>query len=53
MGASFDETKREVDEESGCTRGGERFRQEKRQRTGEGPAVIKTQDRKGRPHGTK
>ena len=53
MGASFYKIVRESKEESGCTRGGERFRQEKRQRTGEDPATIKTQDHKGRPHGTK
>ena len=50
MGASFDETLREVEEESGCTRGGARFRQEKRQRTREGPAAIETQNHKGQPH---
>ena len=44
MGASFDEIVREVEEESGCTRGGARFRQEKRQRIGEGTATIGTQD---------
>ena len=53
MGASFDKTVREAEEESGCTRGGARFQQEKRQRTGEGPVVIGTQDCEGRPHGTK
>ena len=50
MGASFDETVREAEEESGCTRGGERFRQEKRQRIGEGPAVIKMKNYEGKPH---
>ena len=44
MGVSFDETMREVEEESGLMRGGARFQQEKRQRIGEGPTVIKTQD---------
>ena len=53
MGASYDETMREVEEESGLTRGEERFQQENRKRTGEGPAVIETQDRDGRLHGTK
>ena len=53
MVASFDNTMRESKEESGCTRGGERFQQEKRKRTGEGPAVIKMQDHEGKPHGTK
>ena len=53
MGASFDETLREAEEESGITRGGARFQQEKRQRKREGPAVIKMQDREGRPHETK
>ena len=53
MGASFDEIVREAKEDIGLTRGGERFQQEKRQRTGEGPVVIEMQDREGRPHGTK
>ena len=44
MGSIYDETVRESKEASGLTRGGERFRQEKRQRTGEGPAAIETQD---------
>ena len=42
MGASFDEIVREVEEESGLTRGGARFQQEKRERTGEAPATIET-----------
>ena len=42
MGASFNDTVREDEEESGCTSGGARFRQEKRKRIGEGPAVIET-----------
>ena len=46
MGASFDETVREAEGESGLTRGGSRFRQEKRQRTGEGPTAIEMQDYK-------
>ena len=50
MGASFDETVREAKEESGFTRRGVRFRQEKRHRTGEGPATIEMQDHEGRPH---
>ena len=50
MGATYDETVRKVDEESGITRGGERFRQEKRQMTGEGPTMIKMKDHKGIPH---
>ena len=45
MGASFNKTVRKYEEESGCTRGGARFRQEKRQRTGEGLSMIKTQYR--------
>ena len=32
MGASIDETMREVEEESGCMRGGARFQQVKRER---------------------
>ena len=40
MGASDDETMRKVEQESGLTRGGARFRKEKRQRTGESPAMI-------------
>ena len=53
MGASFDETVREAKEESGFMRGGARFRQEKKHRIGEGPAVIEMQDHEGRPHRTK
>ena len=53
MGASFDEIVREAEEGIGCTRGGERFRQKKRSRTGEGPTMIETQDREGQPHGKK
>ena len=53
MGAIFDETLREVEEESGCTRGGARFRQEKRQRTREGPTAIEMQDHEGISHETK
>ena len=53
MGASFNETMREVEEESGITRGGARFRQDKMQSIGEGPVAIKIQYREGRPHGTK
>ena len=53
MGARFDETMREAGEESCITRGGARFRQENRQRKGEGLAKIKTQDHEGRPHGRK
>ena len=41
MGERHDETVREVEEESGLMRGGARFRQEKRQRTGEGPVTTK------------
>ena len=52
MGASFDDIVRESEEGSGCTRGGERFRQEKRQRIGEGPATIEIQDCEGIPHKT-
>ena len=40
MGASFDETVREAEEESGFMRGGARFRQEKRQRTGKGLVAM-------------
>ena len=53
MGASDDETMRKIEQESGLTRGGAMFRQEKRQRIGEGPAAIEMQDSEGRPHGTK
>ena len=53
MGASYDDTVRESQEESGIQRGGARFRQEKRKRTGEGPAVIRTQYHEGIPHKTK
>ena len=53
MGASFDETMSEVEEESGIMRGGGRFRQEKRQRIGEGLVVIETQEHEGIPHGMK
>ena len=41
-----------VEETSGCTRGGARFR-EKRQRTGEGPAAIEVRCHEEQPHGTK
>ena len=50
MGASYNETLREAEEESGLMRGGARFRQDKRQRIGEGPAVIETQYHEGIPH---
>ena len=40
MGMSYGENVKVSEEISGCTRGGVRF-QEKRQRTGEGPATIK------------
>ena len=49
MGMSSKEFVRVNEETSGCMRGGERFRQEKRQRIGEGPATIETQNRKGKP----
>ena len=39
MGMSSSENVKVIEETSGCTRGGARF-QEKRQRTGEGPATI-------------
>ena len=48
----FDETVREDEEESGLTRGGARFRQEKRQRTGESSIAIKKGGHEGIPHGT-
>ena len=50
MGVSFEETVREAKEESGCTRGGERFQLEKRQRTGEGPVTIRRQDHERQQH---
>ena len=53
MGASFDKTMREDEEESGCIRGGERFQQEKREMIGKGPATIETKTCEGKPHGTK
>ena len=53
MGASFNEVVREDEEESCCTRGRARFRQEKRQRIGEGRAGIKTKNYEGQPHRTK
>ena len=53
MGAIFNDTVREDEEESGCTRGGARFRQEKRQRIGEGHVAIETQNHEGKPHKTK
>ena len=53
MGSSYGDTVREAEEESGLMRGGVRFRQEKRQRTGESPAVIEMQYCEGRPHGMK
>ena len=53
MGVSFDDTMREAKEESGCTREGARFQTKKRQRIGEGPAMIETQDHEGQPHRTK
>ena len=40
MGMSSDEIVMVVKETSGCTRGGERFRQEKRQSAREGPVAI-------------
>ena len=49
---SFGEKVKVTEEISGCTRGGERFR-EKRQRTGEGPATIEVQCHEEQPHGTK
>ena len=39
MNMSYGEIVKVVEETSGCTRGGERFR-EKRKRIGEGPAAI-------------
>ena len=53
MGVSFNETMREVKEESGCTRGKSRFQAKKRQRIGKGPTVIGTQYCEGKPHGMK
>ena len=53
MGASFDDIVRESKEESGCTRGGARFRQEKRNKTEEGISTIEMQDHEGKAHGTK
>ena len=53
MGMHSDETMRVAEETSGCTRGGARFRQEKRKRTSEGPAMIETQDPEEKLHGMK
>ena len=53
MGASFNETVRETEEESGLMRGRASIRQEKRHRIGEGPSAIKVQDCEGIPHGKK
>ena len=52
MGMIFDENVKDVEETSGCMRGGARFR-EKRQRMGEGPAKVKVRYREKQPHGTK
>ena len=51
MDMSYVENVKVVEETSGCTRGGARFR-EKRQRTGEGPAKVEVRYRE-QPHGTK
>ena len=53
MSVSFDETVREAEEESGCTRGGARFRVEKRQSTREGPTAIEMKNHEGQPHSKK
>ena len=53
MDGSYDDTMREAKEGSGLTRGGERFRQEKRKRKGESLAAIKMKDRERRTHETK
>ena len=50
---SSHETVRVVEETSGYTRGGARFRQEKRQRMGEGPAAIEMQGHEVQLHETK
>ena len=52
MGMSSGENVKVVEETSGCTRGGERFRK-KRQRMGEGPAEVEVRYREEKPHGTK
>ena len=52
MGMSSGEIVKVVEETSGCTRGGARFR-EKRQRIGEGPAAIEVRCYEEQPHGTK
>ena len=51
MGMSSGESEKFVEEISGCTRG-ERF-QEKRQRIGEGPAMIEVRYCEEQPHETK
>ena len=50
---NFDETMREAEEEIGCTRGGARFRQEKRNKTEEGIATIEMQNCEGQLQGMK
>ena len=52
MGTSSSENVKVDEEKSGCTRGGARF-QEKRQRTGEGPSMIKVRCYEEQPHGMK
>ena len=52
MGMSSSESVKVAKEKSGCTRGGVRFL-EKRQRMGEGPAVIEVRCHKDQPHRTK
>ena len=51
MGMVSGENVKVIEETSGCTRGGARFR-EKRKRTGEGTSVIETMIEE-QPHGTK
>ena len=52
MGMSSGENVKVTEETSGCTRGGERFR-EKRKRTGEGPTAIEVRCYEEQPHGMK
>ena len=52
MGMSSDENEKVSKQTSGCTRGGERFR-EKRERTREGLAAIEVRCHEEKPHGTK
>ena len=53
MGMSSGENIKVIEEISGCTRGGARFRQEKRNKTEEGIATIEMQNCEGQLQGMK